>query len=153
MTHADTRAVEGGGGGGRTYKRDPKGSETGGQFTASPAPITSAAYQAAYKAAGQPRQGSGSKAAPTAPRSSSKFKTLALGENNDPATVNELQRLLSALGISVGLSGVYDEQTEQAVKAVQRKLGIKNPNGKASRSLVNALLNAYDLSPCLNPGT
>jgi Putative peptidoglycan binding domain. len=153
-------ADSGGGGGGRTYVRDPKGSDTGGQFTANPAPVTGT-YQG-YKAGrtgpggltGRPRRSAAAKAAPKAGLpASSKFKTLAPGEQNDPAAVGELQKLLAALGIPIGFSGVYDDATVEAVKAVQRKLGIKNPNGRANRGLVNKLLNAYDLSPCLNPGT
>lgn len=144
-----------GSGGQRTYRRDPKGTSTGGQFTSNPAAAQrtpTGAYAAALAMLGR---GSGNAAkAPTAPSASTrKFKTLAPGEDNDPQAVNELQRLLGALGIPIGFSGVYDDATVEAIKQVQRKLGMKNPNGRASRSLVNQMLAAYDLSPCLNPGS
>ncbi len=64
-----------------------------------------------------------------------------------------MQQLLTALGFgNINASGEYDAQTEAAVKAVQARLGIKKPNGKANRGLVNKLLTAYDLSPCIQRG-
>jgi hypothetical protein len=143
------------GGGGRVYKRDPKGSETGGQFTANPAPVISRppspAYQAALNSIGKGGGGSAPKNA--GQPASSKFKTLAPGEANDPATVREMQQLLTALGFGpLNVTGEYDRATQNAVMAVQRRLGMKRPNGKASRALVNKLLAAYDLSPCIQRG-
>jgi len=64
--------------------------------------------------------------------------------------VRELQRLLSALGVKVNANGTYDAATENAVKEIQRKLGIKRPTGKASRTLINKMLAAHDLSPCID---
>jgi Putative peptidoglycan binding domain len=159
VTVDTTRATEPGyaTGGGRTYVRDPKGSDTGGQFTASPAPVTGS-YQG-YKASGAVSRGTGRKTgvAKAGPKAglpaSSRFKTLTADGDNDPAAVKEMQQLLTALGFgNINASGVYDQATQDAVKAVQARLGMKKPNGNANRGLVNKLLTAYDLSPCVNRG-
>ena len=145
------RAVEstGGAAGGRTYTRYGEGDPRGGQFApkgtsgSGRSPLSdSRPYQIKQKAGG-----GGS--APTAPRASSKFKTLGLDEDNDPAAVADMQRLLTALGLGNLSSGVYDKDTEAAVMEAQRRLGVKKPNGKATKALVNKMLNAYDLSPCV----
>ena len=159
MTHAATRATDPGysAGGGRTYVRDPEGSATGGQFTANPAPVTAPGTYAGYKAGGAVSHGRGGKSRKAGPKAglpaSSRFKTLTPGGDNDPAAVKEMQQLLTALGFgNINASGVYDQATQDAVKAVQARLGMKKPNGNANRGLVNKLLTAYDLSPCVNRG-
>lgn len=125
----------------REYKRDPKGSTTGGQFTVVEKSATVAKPRPTRKAAAAPEQAS--------TPSSSRFKTLAPGEHNDPATVREMQQLLSSLGLGkLAVDGKYGPATTAAVKAAQRKLGLR-PTGKASKTLVNKLLAAYDLSPCI----
>jgi hypothetical protein len=124
----------------REYKRDPKGSDTGGQFTVSQkSPTAKPAPRKAAKAAPEP----------IGKASSARFKTLAPGEDNDPATVKEMQQLLSSLGLGkLAVDGKYGPATTEAVKAAQRKLGLK-ATGKASKTLVGKLLAAYDLSPCI----
>lgn len=122
----------------REYRRDPKGTSTGGQFTVQ----TNSAQTA-------PKRRTRSAPEPVSKPSSSRFKTLAPGEDNDTATVKEMQQLLSALGMgNLKVDGDYGANTTAAVKAAQRRLGLK-PTGKASKALVNKLLNAYDLSPCI----
>lgn len=124
----------------REYNRDPEGTSTGGQFTVSThsAPASSSKEK---KAKAEPEK--------AGVASSSRFKTLAPGEKNDKATVKEMQQLLSALGLGkLAVDGDYGPATTEAVKAAQRKLGLR-PTGKASKALVNKLLAAYDLSPCI----
>lgn len=143
------RANEGGGSGSaRQYKRDPKGSSTGGQFTTGGA-TTSARNPLGNGGvyAPRPKKGGGGSAQPTAP-SSAKFKTLAPGADNNGQAVAEMQQLLTALGLGNLTSGTYDKDTENAVSEVQRRLGIK-ANGKANKALVDKMLAAYDLSPCI----
>jgi hypothetical protein len=157
LTVDATRAVEGASGsGGRTYKRDPKGSTTGGQFTRQPAAVQSAplSYKGTQGNLGGTKSGGKAKADPKAGLpASSRFKTLTPGGDNDPAAVKEMQQLLTALGFgNINASGEYDQATRDAVKAVQARLGMKKPNGNANRGLVNKLLTAYDLSPCVNRG-
>lgn len=124
----------------REYKRDPKGSSTGGQFTIQAKSAQSAPKKKAAKSAAPE---------PVSKPSSARFKTLAPGEDNDAATVKEMQQLLTALGMgNLKVDGDYGANTTAAVKAAQRRLGLK-PTGKASKALVNKLLNAYDLSPCI----
>ncbi len=143
------RANEGGGSGSsRQYKRDAKGTSTGGQFTTGGATSSSSRNPLAGSGTYTPKaKGGGSGAKPTAP-SSSKFTTLAPGSDNDPQAVAEMQQLLTALGLGNLTSGTYDKDTENAVSEAQKRLGIK-PNGKANKALVNKMLNAYDLSPCI----
>ena len=136
-----TRAADpGAGSGGRTYVRDPQGTTTGGQFTASrggtavASPTTRPwAYTAGAGGGGRGR---------TDPKAglpaSSRFKTLTPGGDNDPAAVKDMQQLLTALGFgNINASGEYDQATQDAVKEVQRRLGMKKPNGKADKGLVN----------------
>lgn len=136
-----------GSGGARTYDRYGEGDPRGGQFapkgtsSSGRSPLTSGRpYVVKPKGGG----GSGS-----TPRASSKFKTLGMGEDNDPAAVAEMQQLLTALGLGNLTSGTYDKDTEAAVMEAQRRLGVKKPNGKASKALINKMLAAYDLSPCV----
>jgi hypothetical protein len=140
----------------RTYLRDPQGTTTGGQFTANPsgAQHTQLTYKGTQGDLGiKPR--TGTKAKPKAdPKAglpaSSRFKTLTPNGDNDPAAVREMQQLLTALGFgNINANGQYDQATQDAVKAVQARLGMKKPNGNANRALVNKLLTAYDLSPCV----
>ena len=135
----------------RTYLRDPQGTTTGGRFTRNPsgaqrAPLT-------YKGTQGDLGRKPSKPNPKAGKPvSASFQTLRVGADNDAAVVRDVQRLLGQLGIrSGGLqeNGVYDDATAAAIKEAQRRLGIKNPNGHADRGLVNKLLAAYDLSPCI----
>lgn len=147
---------DGGGSQPRQYKRDPKGSSTGGQFTANPAATTSKP-KPTPKPAPKPAPKT-APAKPTAkPASASVIKppgqrptgVMSKTGNNDPAQVQELQALLSALGLgNPGSSGTFDDATEVAVKAAQERLGLK-PTGRASKALINKMLNAYDLSPCV----
>lgn len=147
----ERRANESGGSGSsRQYNRDPKGTSTGGQFTSGSA-TQSAANTPTHIYGPRPKKGGGGGADPKAGLpASSRFKTLAPGADNDPAAVADMQRLLSALGFgNLNASGEYDQATQDAVKAVQARLGMKKPNGRADKSLVNKLLTAYDLSPCV----
>jgi len=124
----------------REYRRDPKGSSTGGQFTV---------QEKSAQSAPAKRRTRTTAPEPVSKPSSSRFKTLAPGEDNDTATVKEMQQLLTALGMgNLKVDGDYGSNTSAAVKAAQRRLGLK-PTGKASKALVNKLLNAYDLSPCI----
>lgn len=124
----------------REYKRDPKGSSTGGQFTVQ--------AKSAQSAPAKTRQAK-SAPEPVGKPSSARFKTLAPGEDNDPTTVKDMQQLLTSLGLGkLAVDGKYGPATTEAVKAAQRKLGLR-PTGKASKTLVNKLLSAYDLSPCI----
>lgn len=142
------RANEGGGSGSsRKYNRDPKGTTTGGRFTAGSAQQSSSASSSRPVYAPTPKKGGGG-STPTAPAASSKFTTLAPGADNSPEAVAQMQQLLTALGFGNLTSGTYDKQTEAAVSAVQQRLGIK-PNGKANKSLITKMLNAFDLSPCI----
>jgi hypothetical protein len=131
----------------RTYKRDAKGTSTGGQFTASSGQPTASPLANSGTYAPRPKKGGGAKEAPKAP-SSSKFKTLGPNEDNDPQAIAEMQQLLTALGLGNLTSGQYDKDTENAVSEAQKRLGIK-PTGKANKALVTKMLNAYDLSPCI----
>lgn len=133
-----TRANEGGGSGSaRQYNRDPAGTTTGGQFTAGSS--TPTGHQT-YHGTPQPSSGGGGSASSVpAP---AKFA-------NNPEAVAQLQQLLTALGLGNLTSGTYDDATANAIKEAQKRLGIKNPNGKATQALVNKLLAAYDLSPCI----
>lgn len=133
---------------GRVYQRDPKGTTTGGQFTTGSATPTATQQPASTFTPYAPTKTKGGGTAPAAPRASSKFKTLAPGEDNDPQAVAEMQQLLTALGLGNVTSGTYDQATQDAVSAAQTRLGIK-PNGKANRALVDKMLAAYDLSPCV----
>jgi len=150
----DTTEIEraqesGGSGSSRKYNRDPRGSTTGGQFTAGSSQSSTSQSSAKPVYAPRPKKGGGggAKEQLTAP-SSSKFKTLAPGEDNDGQAVAEMQQLLTALGLGNLTSGTYDKDTENAVREAQRRLGIK-PNGKANKALINKMLTAYDLSPCV----
>src|SRR5690606_9733636 len=75
-----------------------------------------------------------------------------LGPGDSGDGVRELQRLMSALGIKTSTNGTFDASTENAVKEIQRKLGMKRPSGKASKALINKMLAAHDLSPCIDKG-
>jgi len=142
------RANESGGSGSaRQYNRDAKGTTTGGQFTAGSAQSSRTPLSSGRTYTPQSK-GGGSSKTPTAPAASSKFTTLAPGADNSPEAVAQMQQLLTALGFGNLTSGTYDKQTEAAVSAVQQRLGIK-PNGKANKSLINKMLNAFDLSPCI----
>lgn len=71
------------------------------------------------------------------------------GAHNDRARVRDLQALLSELGLGkVAIDGKYGPQTEAAVMAAQRKLGLK-PTGRAGSGLVRRLHDAHALSPCV----
>lgn len=143
------RANEGGGSGSsRQYDRDPKGTTTGGRFTAGSAQQSASSSSSPRPIYAPQSKGGGGGKTPTAPAASSKFTTLAPGADNNPEAVAQMQQLLTALGFGNLSSGVYDKQTEDAISAVQQRLGIK-PNGKANKSLVNKMLNAFDLSPCI----
>jgi putative peptidoglycan binding protein len=151
VTTVDTvsRANESGGSGSaRKYNRDPRGTTTGGQFTAGSAQTSSRtplSNKGTYTPQGK-KSGGGSGTQVAA--ASSKFTTLAPGQDNSPEAVAQLQQLLTALGLGNLTSGIYDDATANAIKAAQTKLGIK-PNGKANKSLVDKLLAVYDLSPCV----
>lgn len=124
----------------REYRRDPKGTSTGGQFT-----VTTGSAPSKERQGRAPRRVQEQ----VAPAASRRFTTLSRDDDNDAATVKELQQVLTALGMgSLKLDGKFGPNTEAAVKAAQRRLGLK-PTGKASKTLVNKLLNAYDLSPCV----
>jgi peptidoglycan hydrolase-like protein with peptidoglycan-binding domain len=208
----ELRAVENGGGGGgigRDYKRDPKGSSTGGQFTKNPASASSTtkpkstsrpsgprrlergargedvkALQRALTAIGIPTAADGifgpktqasvrdaqrrfgleptgivtaellraigeakQSAKPVSTQTlGSASRSLKSGDSGDD--VKELQRLMSALGVPADVDGAFGPKTKEAVKQIQRRLGLK-PTGTATKSLISKMLAAYDLSPCI----
>jgi peptidoglycan hydrolase-like protein with peptidoglycan-binding domain len=100
---------------------------------------------------GNPRRGRGGAAAkpsgwimPTT--------TLKKGGNNDPKAVKQLQYLINELKLGGILAdGNYGDSTEQAVKALQTRLGLK-PTGTASPSLLKRLKDVHTLSPCVDRG-
>jgi len=145
LNRARTTEESGGGGGGKTL-HEPAGSSKGGQFTSNP--------------------GGGSKPTPkppakkTAPKSSQDYKPIVpvktrtgpmkLGGDNDPQQVKQLQALLGALGLGTPpTNGQFDQATKDAVMEAQRRLGIKNPTGRASTAFLNKLVAAHALSPCI----
>lgn len=136
----------------RTYLRDPSGTTTGGRFTRNPsgAQRTPLTYKGTQGDLGRKPGGKvSSKAGKDAKLS---FETLRPGAQNDPAVVKDLQRLLGLMGFRTGglqENGAYDDATEAAVKLVQQRLGQKKPSGVADRGLINKLLAAHDLSPCI----
>jgi len=77
---------------------------------------------------------------------------LQAGAKNDPKRVKELQQLLKQLKIgSPHTNGEYGKSTEDAVKEVQKRLGM-SPTGHASETLINKIRAAKALSPCLHGG-
>jgi hypothetical protein len=71
------------------------------------------------------------------------------GAHNDPARVKDLQVLLGELGLGkLAVDGQYGPETEAAVAAAQRKLGLK-PTGRAGSGLIRRLHDAHALSPCV----
>jgi len=57
------------------------------------------------------------------------------------------------LGLAkLGIDGSYGTATEDAVKEVQRRLGLK-PTGRATSGLIRRLGDAHKLSPCVNRAT
>jgi hypothetical protein len=136
-TRATTAEAGGGGGAPRQYKRDPKGSHTGGRFTHNPAAKTAPKA----KAAPAPK--------PLVPVRAHGRGAMRQGGHNDPAQVRQLQALLGILGLGTPpTNGEFDDATEQAVRAAQERLGLK-PTGRAGTSLVNRLIDSYSLSPCV----
>ena len=137
-TRATTADAGGGGGAPRDYKRDPKGSHTGGRFTRNPAAKTA---KPAPKSKPAPK--------PLVPVRAHGRGSMRIGGHNDPAQVRQLQALLGVLGLGTPpTNGEYDHATEQAVRAAQERLGLK-PTGRAGTSLVNRLIDSYSLSPCV----
>jgi len=135
-TRATAGDAGGGGGAPREYKRDPKGTSTGGRFTANGAKT---APKAKPKPAPKPL-------IPVRPRTKGPMKR---GGDNDPEQVRQLQALLGVLGLGKPpTNGQYDAATEAAVKAAQQRLGLK-PTGRASSALLNKLIDAHSLSPCV----
>ena len=130
------------------------GHPNGGQFIANPAPAQHTPITYGAISTGGHNKGGGGKggsaAAAKAPAASSKFTTLAPGQQNDVQAMTEMQQLLTALGFKTPVTGKYDQATLDAVRQVQGRLGIKQ-DGKANRALVDKMLAAYDLSPCVNP--
>jgi len=64
---------------------------------------------------------------------------LQAGAKNDPKRVKELQHLLKQLKIgSSHTNGEYGKSTEDAVKEVQKRLGM-SPTGHASETLINKI--------------
>ncbi len=121
----------------------PPGSSKGGQFTANPNSGGSKTQKAtpARKAAPPPK--------PLTAVKPARRGAMKRGGSNDPAAVKQLQGLLGILGLGqVPTNGEFDEATEAAVKAAQERLGLK-PTGRASTALVNKLLSAHALSPCI----
>src|SRR5690606_35935924 len=92
------------------------------------------------------------KAKPTQTTGSASTSKSGLGPGDSGDGVRELQRLMSALGVKTSTNGTFDASTEAAVKEIQRKLGMKRPSGKASKALINKMLAAHDLSPCIDKG-
>jgi peptidoglycan hydrolase-like protein with peptidoglycan-binding domain len=121
-------------------------------------PKTEASVRAAQKKLGLPVTGvatpdlmrrlaaqtSGTAPGPTQTMGTS--RTLRSG--TEGADVRDLQRLMSALGIETDDDGKFGPKTAESVKEIQKRLGLK-PTGTASKALVNKMLNAYDLSPCI----
>ncbi len=147
LNRARTAEESGGGGGGKKQTAHVASGPNGGQFTSDPG-------------------SGGSKTTPkppakkTVPKSSQEYKPvipvaakkgpMKLGGDNDPQQVKQLQALLGALGLGTPpTNGQFDEATRQAVMEAQRRLGIKNPNGKASTAFLNKLVAAHALSPCI----
>lgn len=123
---------------GRDYKRDE-----GGQFStvdkrgaAKPRPAAKPGAKPAPK-----------RIVPVRPRAKGPMKRG--GGDNDPEQVRQLQALLGVLGLGKPpTSGDFDATTEAAVKAAQERLGLK-PTGRASSALLNRLIDAHALSPCV----
>lgn len=147
LDRARTAEESGGGGGGRTYKRDE-----GGQFSTSDTndgpggrgskptqhPTTKPNAKPTYK--------------PITPVKSHKGP-MKVGGDNDPQQVKQLQALLGVLGLGTPpTNGQFDQATADAVMEAQRRLGLK-PNGRASTALLNKLISAHALSPCVQRST
>lgn len=147
LERARTTEESGGGGGGKKTAHVASGPK-GGQFTSSPGsgsgsgktppprhhPAKKAATKGDYK--------------PVIPvhRQTGPMKR---GGDNDPEQVKQLQALLGVLGLGTPpTNGTFDFTTEQAVREAQQRLGLK-PTGRASSALLNKLITAHALSPCV----
>jgi hypothetical protein len=127
----------------REYKRDPKGTTTGGQFTRNP----SGASASKGSRSGGGSRGGGSKAG-GAKGERRTPPPLEFGAKNDPDRVRFLQQLLKSLKVAnLKVDGVFGEQTERAVMALQRKLGLTE-TGRVSNGLLKRIRDAEILSPC-----
>lgn len=136
------RTAEESGGGGAPYKppHEPAGSSKGGQFTGNPSGGGSTS---------KPKPKAHTPAKPIVAVKSTHHGPVKLGGDNDPEQVKQLQALLGVLGLGrPPTSGEFDDATEQAVMEAQRRLGLK-PNGHASTALLNKLITAHALSPCV----
>lgn len=72
--------------------------------------------------------------------------------DNDPARVKRLQKLLRLLGLAPGgfkVDGIFGAATTAAVKALQRKMGMRE-SGRVSNTLLNKLDLVAKLSPCVS---
>lgn len=133
----------------------PAGSQKGGQFTNAGG---SQGEHSGSRPGDQPAASSGTSSTGTKPKGASKPTPKApvkpvrggpMGRGAKGKQVRQLQALLGALGIDPGgLDGAYGPKTEAAVKAAQKKLGLK-PTGRADGALMKALSAAEALSPCI----
>jgi len=146
------------------HPHNPAGSPKGGQFAKKghkppagtkqpPKRREPARKPAAHKAPvhqgghGKPAGHSASK--PATHTATGRLPNLKQGANNNPARVKQLQALIAELKLGkVAVDGQYGQDTEDAVKDIQRKLGLK-PTGRASNALVRRLHDAHALSPCV----
>jgi hypothetical protein len=138
------------------HPHTPPGSPQGGQFatkSSTPPPAAKPAAKGAAKAPVKPAAKSAGKpapkAAPAPPAPVAITQTLSRKGKHDPGQVHTLQQLLAALKIGDGrVDGVFGANTEQAVKDLQTKLGVR-PTGHASPALARRLADAAALSPCV----
>lgn len=125
----------------------PKGSDTG------PAPAKTGAERGTWKNAPDSRSSGGGRPAPKAADVAAApviKNNLTRKGPNDPAEVKALQQMLSALKIGPPMAqdGEFGQRTEEAVKALQEKLGV-HPTGHVSPVLGKRLQDAITLSPCV----
>lgn len=142
LERARTTEESGGGGGGKDYKRDNQG-----EFSSTD---TRGGGKKPPPGNHPPRHKPTSKSPPkpivAIHRQSGPMKR---GGDNDPEQVKQLQALLGVLGLGKpSTNGDFDFATEQAVREAQQRLGLK-PTGRVSTALLNKLITAHSLSPCV----
>lgn len=133
------------------YERDPKGSTTGGQFTAKPAePVREKPKPKTRRPQGgkaQPRQSVGTGAMSYDPRTG---RGTGYGLADGDARVKRLQQALNRLGVRdsrgrrLDVDGKLGPLTTQAVKAAQRRLGLK-ADGVVTAGLLDKIAEAKSL--------
>lgn len=126
----------------------PAGSSKGGQFGTTSG---SMGEHSGFRPGDQPRTSTGTKptSKPTPRTTPLKPAPGPLHRGAKGKQVRQLQALLGVLGFDPGgVDGIYGPKTEAAVKAAQKRLGLKQ-TGRADGALLKTLADAQALSPCV----